>query len=43
MHFISDNAGCFKSSEILLRLQNDLGEHMHSHEFSEAQNGKGLL
>lgn len=41
VHFISDNAGCYKSSGTLLRLQKDLGEQMHSYDFSEAQNGKG--
>lgn len=43
IHFISDNAGCYKSSETLLRLHKDLGYHMQSYDFSEAQNGKGIV
>ena len=41
IHFMSDNAGCYKSSLTLLMLRDVLGEQLVSYNFSEAQKGIG--
>ncbi|XP_061190254.1 uncharacterized protein LOC133198128 [Saccostrea echinata] len=41
IHFVSDNAGCYKSSSTLVMLHKELPENVKSYNFSEAQNGKG--
>ena len=41
-HFISDNAGCYNSTDTLVRIHSEMGTDLVSYDFSEAQNGKGI-
>lgn len=42
-HLFSDNAGCYKSTETLITLRSHVGEKLKTYNFSEAQDGKGLI
>ena len=41
IHFMSDNAGCYKNSYTMSMLHEALKEHLVSYDYCEAQNGKG--
>ncbi|VDI16834.1 Hypothetical predicted protein [Mytilus galloprovincialis] len=40
-HFWSDNAGCYKSSNTIITLHQQLGNNLISYDFCESQDGKG--
>ena len=43
VHLISDNAACYKSTEMIATLKKQLGTtKLKTYNFSEAQDGKGI-
>ena len=43
IHFVSDNAGCYKSATSLLMMYQQLKYRILTYNFCEAQNGKGIF